>query len=78
MDKCCPNSSTSGVRSHLQSQQALGDDHPGTLAARNNLAAAHLSAGEPGQAVPLFEQVHTACQRLMGEDHPLTTLVRGT
>ena len=49
--------------SHLLSIPALGDrlrvlgaNHPGTVASRNNLAAAYESAGDLGRAIPLFEQ----------------------
>jgi putative tRNA adenosine deaminase-associated protein len=56
--------------------QDLGEDHPDTLAFRNNLAYAYLSAGDLGRAVPLFEQTPADTLRVLGTDHPLTGMVR--
>ena len=57
--------------------RVLGEDHPHTLASRNNLAAAYRSAGDLGRAIPLFEATLAACARMLGDDHPLTMAVRG-
>ena len=37
-------------------ERVLGEDHPDTLASRNNLAAAYQAAGDLGRAIPLYEQ----------------------
>ncbi|MBL3670511.1 tetratricopeptide repeat protein [Streptomyces sp. M2CJ-2] len=67
--------------SHLQRALAgavrvLGEDHPSTLASRNNLAYAYQSAGDLGRAIPLFEQTLTDRVRVLGEDHPSTLISR--
>ncbi|MFE7586432.1 tetratricopeptide repeat protein [Streptomyces gardneri] len=67
--------------SHLQraladSLRVLGEDHPFTLASRNNLAAAYESAGDLGRAIPLYEQTLTDFLRVLGEDHPDTLASR--
>ncbi|MFJ5811256.1 tetratricopeptide repeat protein [Streptomyces sp. NPDC093093] len=54
----------------------LGEDHPGTLASRNNLAYAYQSVGDLGRAIPLYEQALTDTLRVLGESHPLTGTVR--
>ncbi|AGP55399.1 hypothetical protein M271_19250 [Streptomyces rapamycinicus NRRL 5491] len=54
----------------------LGEDHPDTLASRNNLAHAYQGAGDLNRAIPLYEQTLTACVRVLGEDHPVTRTVR--
>jgi hypothetical protein len=51
-------------------------DHPGTLSGRNNLAVAYRKAGKPAEAIPLFEQILAACERLYGADHPRTVATR--
>ncbi|MGW0548114.1 hypothetical protein [Streptomyces altiplanensis] len=35
----------------------MGEDHPRTLTARNNLATAYASAGDLGRAIPLYMHV---------------------
>ncbi|SCF15132.1 Tetratricopeptide repeat-containing protein, partial [Micromonospora haikouensis] len=35
------------------------------------------SAGDLGQAIPLFEQALTDCRRVLGNDHPQTRVVYG-
>ncbi|MFG3384389.1 tetratricopeptide repeat protein, partial [Streptomyces sp. NPDC047999] len=52
--------------------RVLGEDHPSTLASRNNLASAYESAGDLGRAIPLHEQTLTDRTRVLGEDHPDT------
>ncbi|GAA4834972.1 tetratricopeptide repeat protein [Kitasatospora terrestris] len=55
--------------------QDVAED-PDTLAARNNLALAHQTAGEPDRAVPLFEAALRQCLRILGDTHPTTLAVR--
>ena len=50
---------------------------PGTLASRNNLAAAYRAAGDLGRAIPLYEQTLADSERVLGPDHPQTKIVRG-
>lgn len=52
--------------------RVLGPDHPDTLASRNNLASTYALAGEPGQAIPLFEQALFDFLRIRGRNHPDT------
>ncbi|CAM5473626.1 Tetratricopeptide (TPR) repeat protein OS=Streptomyces griseomycini OX=66895 GN=FHS37_007764 PE=4 SV=1 [Streptomyces griseomycini] len=47
----------------------LGEDHPDTLASRNNLAGAYESAGDLTRAIPLYERTLRERVRLLGEDH---------
>jgi RNA polymerase sigma factor (sigma-70 family) len=53
-------------------EQLLGPDHPGTLNARNSLAAAYLAAGQAAAAIPLFEQTLAVRQHELGPDDPDT------
>ena len=64
----------SGAVDHLG--KILGEDHPDTLASRNNLAHAYESAGRLGEAIPLYEQVLADTRRVLGEDHPDTLASR--
>ena len=50
----------------------LGEDHPRTLASRNNLAYSYLLTGRTGEAITHFEQVVNDCIRILGEDHSYT------
>jgi tetratricopeptide (TPR) repeat protein len=59
-------------RAFADRQRVLGEDHPDTLASRNNLGGAYRSAGDLGRAIPLAEQTLADCVRLLGEDHPST------
>ena len=56
--------------------RVLGEDHPDTLASRNNLAGAYESAGRLTEAITLFEQVLPDRIRVLGEDHPDTLASR--
>ena len=49
-------------------ERLLGPDHPDTLNSQNSLAAAYLAVGRTDEAIPLFEQILTARQRLLGSD----------
>ena len=52
-------------------QRVLGDDHPGTLGARNDLAGAYQEAGDLGRAIPLSTD-RRGLRRVLGGDYPLT------
>ncbi|MDW4911440.1 tetratricopeptide repeat protein, partial [Streptomyces sp. ADMS] len=56
--------------------RVLGEDHPDTLASRNNLAYAYQSAGDLGRSIPLYEQTLADRVRVLGEDHPDTLVSR--
>ena len=64
----------SGAVDHLG--KILGDDHPQTLASRNNLAYAYYSAGRLDEAIPLYEQVAADSARILGDNHPQTLTSR--
>ena len=57
-------------------EEALGDDHPDTLASRNDLAYAYQAAGRLGEAIPLYEQVLADQVQVLGPDHPDTLTSR--
>jgi tetratricopeptide (TPR) repeat protein len=65
-----------GVPLAADCERVLGADHPGTLAARFNLAYAYESAGRLDQAIPLYEQVLAGYERVLGGDHPDTLISR--
>ncbi len=54
----------------------LGNDHPGTLAARNDLAVSYRQAGRSAAAITILEQVVTDTDRVLGSDHPDTLSAR--
>ncbi|MGW1396602.1 tetratricopeptide repeat protein, partial [Streptomyces nigra] len=54
-----------GERVLADRQRLLGDDHPDTLTARNNLANFYRDAGRVQEALDLGE-------RVLGDDHPDT------
>ena len=56
--------------------KTLGPDHPRTLAARNNLAAAYQAAGRLEQAIDLHERNLADRERVLGPDHPDTLASR--
>jgi Tetratricopeptide repeat/Restriction endonuclease len=51
-------------------QTALGEDHPATLAAMNNMAATLQQQGNLTGARLLQEKTLDICRRVLGEDHP--------
>jgi hypothetical protein len=53
-------------------ERVLGRDHPDTLNARNNLAAAYQAAGRAADAILLFEHTLVARERVLGPNHPDT------
>jgi tetratricopeptide (TPR) repeat protein len=50
-------------------ERILGSDHPATLTARNNLASAYQAAGQIAEAIPLYEQALTDCDRVWGDTY---------
>ncbi|WP_328978415.1 tetratricopeptide repeat protein [Streptomyces canus] len=59
------------------SERLLGEDHPDTLTARNNLAASYGQAGRIDEAIGLLERVVVDHERVLGEDQPDTLTSRG-
>ena len=55
---------------------ALGPDHPDTLASRNSLAGAYQDAGRLDKAITLYEQTLEDSIRVLGPDHPSTLASR--
>ena len=55
---------------------ALGPDHPDTLLARNNLALAHLEAGNASTAIDMYEALLPDPTRVLGPDHLHTLTTR--
>jgi tetratricopeptide (TPR) repeat protein len=56
----------------VEDYERLVGDHPSTLAARNNLAAAYRTAGRTSEVIPLLERTLADLERLLGPDHPDT------
>lgn len=54
------------------SVRMLGESHPDTQAARNNLAHAYVDGGRVGEAIPLLERTLSNRVRLVGESHVST------
>ncbi|MFC8999858.1 tetratricopeptide repeat protein, partial [Streptomyces rochei] len=63
-------------RAHATCMRVLDEDHPHTLASRNNLAGAYRAAGDLTRAIPLYEQTLREQVRVLGEDHPHTLISR--
>jgi hypothetical protein len=61
-------------RAHQLYRDMLGEDHPDTLTASNNLAANLRALGEHEQARQLNEDTLTHRRRVLGDDHPFTLL----
>ena len=59
-----------------QACDALGPDHPDTLASRNSLAGAYRDAGRLDKAITLYEQTLEDSIRVLGPDHPSTLTSR--
>ena len=55
---------------------ALGPDHPDTLASRSNLACTYRDAGRLDKAIALYEQTLKDSIRVLGTDHPSTLASR--
>ena len=58
------------------SERVLGDEHPNTLAARNNLAATLWALGDHSGARKLQEQTLEFQERVLGGEHPDTLMSR--
>lgn len=54
------------LESVAELERTLGPDHPDTLNARNNLAAAYQAVGRVADAIPLFEYVLVTRQWVLG------------
>ncbi|KFG77601.1 hypothetical protein MANI_021620 [Metarhizium anisopliae] len=54
------------------SQRTLGDEHPDTLDAMNNLANSYRDLGRRQEAMELEEKAFEASQRTLGDEHPDT------
>ncbi|MGI5323599.1 tetratricopeptide repeat protein [Actinomadura nitritigenes] len=65
-----------GERLVADGERLLGEAHPDTLRARNDLAAAYFEAGRIEEAVPLLERTLADVERTLGETHPETLTVR--
>ena len=52
--------------------RVLGEDHPATLNAANNLALTYKKQGKLAEAKELQVQVLARRERVLGEDHPDT------
>jgi tetratricopeptide (TPR) repeat protein len=61
---------------HLATE-LLGSEHPDTLTARANLAAAYAFDGRIADAIALEERVVADGERLLGPEHPDTLTARG-
>ena len=59
-----------------QACDALGPDHPDTLASRNNLAGTYRASGRLDKAITLYEQNLEDSIRVLGLDHPSTLTSR--
>jgi tetratricopeptide (TPR) repeat protein len=57
-------------RARTGAERVLGSDHPGTFAARHNLAGAYAEAGDLSRAIPMLEQGLADRQRVLGNDDP--------
>jgi Tetratricopeptide repeat/Domain of unknown function (DUF4062) len=57
---------------YIRRRAALGEDHPNTLWAANNLAVDLRALGEHAQARELDQDTLTRRRRVLGEDHPDT------
>jgi hypothetical protein len=54
----------------------LGDEHPATLAARDNLARVTGLQGRHREAEPMFREVLAEQEKLLGGQHPDTVRTR--
>ncbi|GAA0260132.1 hypothetical protein GCM10009527_065080 [Actinomadura nitritigenes] len=65
-----------GERLVADGERLLGDAHPDTLRARNDLAAAYVEADRTEEAIPLMERTLADLERTRGERHPEMLTVR--
>jgi tetratricopeptide (TPR) repeat protein len=63
---------------HVQAvrERALGDDHPDTLAARQEVSWMLAQQGRTGEAEELYRQVLAGREQALGDDHPDTLTTR--
>ncbi|WP_328793140.1 tetratricopeptide repeat protein [Streptomyces sp. NBC_00273] len=59
-------------------RRVFGDEHPDTLAFRNNLACAYRDVGDLGRAIPLCQQNLADSVQILGGDHPETLISRNS
>ena len=57
-------------------ERVLGRDHPDTLVAVQQVADAYLAAGQPAEAVPVFQRVLADQAQALGPGHPSTVAAR--
>jgi CHAT domain-containing protein len=57
--------------------RSVGERHPATLRAMNNLAVTYLALGRPAEALPLQEKVLRLRSEVQGERHPATLTAMG-
>ncbi|VEI16001.1 tetratricopeptide repeat protein [Actinomyces viscosus] len=65
------------AESVTQTVDALGPDHPNSLASRNSLAGAYRNVGRLNEAIDLFEQNLEDRTHILGPNHPHTLTSRG-
>jgi tetratricopeptide (TPR) repeat protein len=58
-------------------QDALGSEHPDTLASVNNLALTLRELGDNQSAIGYGERLLEVCRRVLGDDHPSTLTAMG-
>jgi tetratricopeptide (TPR) repeat protein len=56
----------------VTSYQALGGDHPDTLASLSDMAMQHEGRGKYDRALPLYEECLAKRKRVLGDEHPDT------
>ncbi|MDA1256306.1 MAG: tetratricopeptide repeat protein [Chloroflexi bacterium] len=56
--------------------ESLGEDHPSTIAARNNLATVYQAAGRVEEAIAVHHKTLAEAERSLGPDHPTTVASR--
>ncbi|GAA3973343.1 tetratricopeptide repeat-containing protein [Thermobifida alba] len=63
-------------RALAECAEQRGQDHPDTIAARNNLAGRYAATGRRDAALAQFERALDDAVRVLGEQHPLTEVIR--
>jgi Tetratricopeptide repeat len=58
-------------------REELGAEHPDTLDCQFNLAGLVWRAGREAEATEFYEQTLAVCQRVLGPDDELTTMLLG-
>ena len=58
-------------------KEQLGESHPDTLVAMNNLAMTYCDLGRLQEALELQEKVYKSCVEQLGETHPDTLTAMG-